>query len=122
MKPLKNLNNVEKGRLLAELFPNETQGMVDALKGAFDYLMDNEYELRQQGDINGLPIDFWYRVAKQVGNAIEIQGNRLAKKPRMFADQLFDGYNALFTVDTLVRYRVACDNKKFQYAVQMLFE
>ena len=122
MKAITQMNNVEKGKLLADLFPEEMEGMVDAIKGAFDYLMDNEAEVRREWDTNLLPTDFWFRTAKQVGNAIELQGARMVKKPRVFADQLFDGYNALFTVDTLVRYRIVSDNKKFQYAIQMLFE
>jgi len=47
MKPLHNLNNVEKGKLLAGLFPQELQGILNSLTQACQFLSDNEEEIRE---------------------------------------------------------------------------
>ncbi|MXN90809.1 hypothetical protein GR160_06180 [Flavobacterium sp. Sd200] len=122
MKALEKLNNVEKGRLLAGWFPELLPELVDTIKGAQEYLAENETEVRQQWDNGFFNVDFWLRLSATVGKIIDLNGKRLAKHPRLFAEELFDGYNALFTIDCIDKYKFAVHNVKFTQAVRLLFD
>jgi hypothetical protein len=122
MKPLQNLNNVEKGKLLAALFPEQMQGILESLQQACQYLTDNEEEIRSTWDNGFIPFEFWYRVAGNVADAIVRNGKGIAKSSSLFADHLFDGHNALFTIDCIIRQAKHNDNDKYRQAVALLFE
>lgn len=122
MEALNRLNNVEKGKLLAGLFPSEMQGLIETIKGMQEYLITNEKEIRSAWDNSFLPAEFWYRIADNVAEAITEYGDKLAKRPRLFADQLFDGYNALFTIDCIIKGKCKSGNAKLKQAVELLFE
>jgi hypothetical protein len=122
MKPLQNLNNVEKGKLLAGLFPNEMQGILDSLQQAHQYIADNEEAIRNGWDSTFFPFAFWYKVAGNVAEALRRNGKSLIKSSSLFADQLFDGYNALFTIDCIIKQASLSENIKYRQAVALLFE
>ncbi|WP_116789535.1 hypothetical protein [Flavobacterium psychrotrophum] len=122
MKALEKLNNVEKGRLLAGWFPELLPELVDTIKGTQQYLATHETEVREQWDNGFFKPNFWLRLAADVGRAIDTNGKKLAKSPRLFADELFDGYNALFTIDCIDKYKFAVQNVKFTQAVRLLFD
>ena len=46
MKPLQSMNNVEKGKLLATLFPEQLKGILDSLTEGYNFLTENEEALR----------------------------------------------------------------------------
>lgn len=122
MKPLQNLSNVEKGKLLAALFPEQVQGILESLQQAYQYLTDNEEAIRS-GWYNGfITFEFWYRVAGNVAEAIRRNGKSLTKSSSLFADYLFDGHNALFTIDCIVKQAKHNENTKYRQAVALLFE
>lgn len=122
MKPLQNLNNVEKGKLLAALFPEQMQGILESLQQAWQYLTDNEDAIRSEWDNSFIPFEFWYRVAGNVADAIVRNGKSLTKSSSLFADHLFDGHNALFTIDCIVKQAKHSENPKYRQAVALLFE
>lgn len=104
MKALHIMTNVEKAQLLAALFPEELPEVLQSIKKRYVYLQAHKQQIRQTWDHGLLPFDFWYQLAENVHGAIEKYNKKLLKSRKLFADQLFDGYNALFTVDCLVRY------------------
>ena len=122
MKPLQNLNNVEKGKLLAALFPEQVQGILDSLQQACQFLTDNEDAIRSSWDNTFVPFEFWYRVAGNVADAIIRNGKSLTKSSSLFADHLFDGHNALFTIDCIIKQAKHNENLKYRQAVALLFE
>lgn len=122
MKPLQNLNNVEKGKLLASLFPAEVHGILDSLQQACRYIADNEDALRESWDSSFFPFDFWYRLAANVSDALHRNGRSLTKSSSLFADHLFDGHNALFTIDCIIKQAQHNGNPKYRQAVALLFE
>lgn len=122
MKPLQNLNNVEKGKLLASLFPEQVQGILESLQQACQYLTDNEDAIRGSWDNGFIPFEFWYRVAGNVADAIVRNGKSLTKSSSLFADHLFDGHNALFTIDCIVKQAKHNESKKYRQAIALLFE
>ena len=122
MKPLQNLNNVEKGKLLAALFPEQVQGILESVQQAWQYLTDNEDAIRSEWDNGFITFEFWYRVAGNVADAIVRNGKSLTKSSSLFADHLFDGHNALFTIDCVVKQAKHSENLKYRQAVALLFE
>ncbi len=122
MKPLQNLNNVEKGKLLASLFPAELQGILDSLQQACQYLTDNEQAIHEVWDNGFFPFTFWQRIAANIAEALRKYDSRLTKSSNLFADQLFDGYNALFTIDCIIKQAKHSENTKYRQAVALLFE
>jgi hypothetical protein len=122
MKPLQNLNNVEKGKLLAGLFPYELQGILDSLQRACQYLTDNEEGIHEGWDNGFFPFAFWQRIAANVEEVLRKYDNRLTKSSSLFADQLFDSYNALFTIDCIIKQAKHSENPKYRQAVALLFE
>lgn len=123
MKTLHTMSNVEKAMLLAALFPEELPEVLQAIKKRHTYLQMHKQQIRQTWDHELLPFDFWYGLAENVHNAIEKYDKKLLKSRRLFADQLFDGYNALFTVDCLVRYAgQGKTTSRFKLAILVLFD
>lgn len=122
MKALDKLTNVEKGRLLAGWFPDLLPELVDTIKGAQHYLTANEQEVRETWDNRFFNVEFWLRLSSDVGKVISQHGTKLGKHPRVFAEELFDWYNALFTIDCIDKYKFAVHNVKFVQAVRLLFD
>ncbi|WP_418501774.1 hypothetical protein [Flagellimonas sp.] len=122
MKSLKHRNNVEKAQLLAGLFPEEMPGILSDIAVRAQYLKEHREDLQKTWDNGLLTFPFWEDLAQRVEQAMEKYQSRLLERPRLFADQLFDGYNALFTIDCIVKYAEAGNGSKpFRLAVDMLF-
>lgn len=125
MKPLQSMNNVEKGKLLAALFPEQLKGILDSLTEGYDFLTQNEEALRSTWGNDLLNFDFWYRQAAEVANTVKRHSRALTKSSSLFADQLFDGYNAIYTIDCIVKQAASLpplpENKRYGLAVQLLF-
>lgn len=125
MKPLQNMNNVEKGKLLATLFPEQLKGILDSLTGGYNFLTENEEALRSTWGNELLTFDFWYRQAAEVADTVKRHNRALTNSSSLFADQLFDGYHALFTIDCIVKQAASLpplpENKRYELAVQLLF-
>lgn len=116
------MDNVERARLLAGLFPQELPGILTDIGQRVDYLQTHREEIERTWDNGLLTFAFWSDLAQRVGEILEKYQSRLLERPRLFADQLFDGYNALFTVDCIVKYAEAGNGSKpFRLAVDMLF-
>ncbi|WP_159798906.1 hypothetical protein [Flavobacterium sp. MK4S-17] len=125
MKPLQSMNNVDKGKLLATLFPEQVQGILDSLTAAHSFLNENEETLRSTWENTLLPLDFWLQLAEQAREIINHYGQKLAKSTSLFSDQLFDGYIAIFTIDCIVKHAASVpplpENSRYRLAVQLLF-
>ncbi len=103
MKTRHNLNNVERGKLLADLFPDELQGILDAIPLIYETLSRNKADIAGQWNNPLITFDSWFRLATGVNTVITEQGSKLLKSKR-FSDELFDGYYAFFTIDCMVKY------------------
>lgn len=120
------MNNVDKGKLLATLFPEQVQRILDSLTAAHAFLNENEETLRSTWENTLLPFDFWMQLAEQVQSIIRNYGQKLTKSTSLFSDQLFDGYLAILTIDCIVKQAAALpplpENRRYGLAVQMLFD
>jgi hypothetical protein len=122
MKALHEMNNVDKGYLLAQLFPQEMENIVAALQRKCEFLKTNEAKIKETWDNGFISFDMWQSLANHIEGTIKTYKNNLHRSPRVFSDQLFDGYLAIFTNDCIVKYAAAgSKNPKFSIAVALLF-
>ena len=122
MRSLEQLTNLDKARFLHELFPDEVAAVLQYTKEMCS-LIDKDKDIIQADWKNGLlTADFWFTLSNNANRSIEKYDNKLKKSSRLFADQLFDGYAALFAVECIVKYASQrSDNKKFIKTVEILF-
>lgn len=123
MKPLENLTNVEKARLLHELFPQEIPALLDFIFDMCLTIQEDEQLLRRKWDNGLLTVEAWLSFAEEVRIKIDRYKNKLHTQSRLFSDQLFDGYAALYTVHCMVSYTKVkkLGNPKFTLAIDLLF-
>lgn len=123
MKALKDMNNLEKAHLLAKLFPENLKELTLFVQQQTEYFKDKETYFRSiWAERSLLTADFWYMLVENVHRAIRSDAASLHKSSRVFADQLFDGYNAIFLIHCLVEYteQVKTD-PKLNEAIRFLF-
>lgn len=115
------MNNVEKGKLLADLFPDELENIIKKLEENYCFLQEKKEEIFKKWKNDLITAHTWYQLAEFVNNAISKEQKRLLKS-RRFADQLFDGYLALYTIDCIVKYAQSEKmDTKFYHLVSALF-
>ncbi len=123
MQPLKLLNNVQKARLLHSLLINEIPEFLGYLKELTETVLNDRERIAAEWKDQLFSVDFWFELAEQVHRVMTKYPKDLYKSANVFADQLFDGYTAIFTAHALVQY-VANDRHKepkFKPAVELLF-
>lgn len=117
------MNNVEKAKLLHELLPAEIPAFLQFTEGMCHTIREEEATQRANWQDGFLSFDFWLQLIGQTEKTIEKYGMQLHKNSRLFADQLFEGYMALFLVHCLTVYTTIkkLPNRKFSAAVDLLF-
>ncbi|WP_066759904.1 hypothetical protein [Chryseobacterium glaciei] len=122
MKPLERMNNVEKGKFFADLLPEELPNITGFIEQEIQRFLSDEQPIRNSWTGTLITADFWYSLVQDVEKAIKQYGSRLHKNHRWFADQLFDSYNALFTIHCLVEYATTAEcNHKLKQGIHFLF-
>lgn len=123
MKPLDNLINVEKAKLLHELFPQEILALLEYTDNMCLTIQEDEQLIRSQWENGLLTVGAWLSFVEEVRNKINKYGTRLHTHSRLFADQLFDGYVALYMVHCMTLYTTVRkhSNPKFTLAIDLLF-
>ncbi|ANF50285.1 hypothetical protein A0O34_07040 [Chryseobacterium glaciei] len=122
MKALERMNNVEKGKFLADLLPEELPNITRFIEQEIQGFMKSEDHNKSIWKGTLITADFWYSLVRNVEKAIQKCGSRLHKNHRWFADQLFDGYNALFTIHCLIEYATKAEcNHKLKQGIHFLF-
>lgn len=123
MKTLHNLNNVERAKLLFDLLPADIPAFIDFTKSLAERVKENPDALREKWQTPLLSIEMWVRLAHAVYDAIEKYGSKLSRSGRLFSDQLFDGYIALFSVHCLQQFvqHTELKGRRFKTAVELFF-
>ena len=123
MKALHNFNNVEKAKLLHALFIHEIPGFLTYAQELSAYMKDHPDEVRKVWKNQLFGIDFWFQLAEEADRKIKKYGRELHKSGNLFADQLFDGYGALYLHHCLTNYtgQGKHSDPKFKTAVDLLF-
>ena len=121
MKSLDKLNNVERARLLFDLFPDEKPAYIKFMDAAVQKIMSDEKELRENWEGKLITVDFWLRLAKTAENKINKYGSKLKASNRLFGDQFFDGYNAMLASHCLHQFKKITSNQRFIKAIDVFF-
>ena len=124
MKPLESLSNVEKGKLLHGLFPQEIPPFLEFAEKLCDTIREDEANQKAQWKNGLISFDFWISLITQTQRKIEQYGIRLHQSSKLFSDQLFDGHLAMFQCHALFLYTHTRQhpNTKFTAAIELFFK
>jgi hypothetical protein len=123
MKTLTEMNNVERAYLLAKLFPDDLKVLTLFIGSEIErFRIKEEYFRSIWADQTIITVDFWYSLINNTERVITINKTRLYRNPKTFAQQLFDGYNAIFAINSLIEYTETAEcNPKLKEAVYLFF-
>ena len=123
MKPIERLNNVERAKLLHDLFPAEIPAFLKFVTGMCATLKEQEAADREHWQNGLFTFDFWMQLVNQAETVLLKYGDQLGKSSRLFSEQLFDGYLAMYLAHCLSIYtsQQALANEKFVKMVDILF-
>ena len=121
MKALHNFNNVEKAKLLHALFIHEIPGFLTYTQELCAYMKDHPDEVRKVWKDQLFGVDFWFDLSAEADRKIKRYGKQLDKSGNLFAEQLFDGYGALYLNHCLLTYteKGRHQDPKFRTAVDL---
>jgi hypothetical protein len=123
MKPLIKLTNVERAKLLFELFPEEIPPFITFTKSFTQSIINSPEQLKDKTIDQVHTTEFWQELVNNANRRLDHYGNKLAKKSGLFSEQLFDGYNSIYGGYCLHQYiiREESINRKFRTAVMLFF-
>jgi hypothetical protein len=123
MQPLKLMTNVQKARLLHSLLNNEIPGFLGYLYELTETVLNDRERITAEWKDQLFSVDFWFELAEEVQKVMAKYPKELFRSSAVFADQLFDGYTAIFTAHALTQYVANSRNTdpKFKPAVDLLF-
>nr|WP_068890351.1 hypothetical protein [Pedobacter panaciterrae] len=124
MKALNEFTNVDKGRLIHQLFPNEMPAMIDFIKGMCVSIQSNEAESRKAFGESLFSFEFWLWLLRRVEIIIDAKKGLLLRSDKVFAEQLFEDYLACFTIHCILVYTDQFEHPdpKFTKAIDLLFK
>ncbi len=116
------MNNLDRAYLLANLFPEELQPFTEFIKKEAERYTEKKEFVYSRWTDGLITADFWYRLVENCKRICTNNKTRLYRNPKVFRDQLFDGYDALFSINALISFteQAQC-SKKLKYAIYMLF-
>jgi hypothetical protein len=123
MKALSAMNNVERAKLLFDLFPQEKTPFVDFEKKLIDHLVKNSQTIREKWEDGMFSFEFWVNQANGAGARITSSRSKMTKNSQILATELFDDMRALFSAHCLQQYTLSMvpKNKHFILAVKAIF-
>lgn len=123
MQTLHNLNNIQRAKLLFDLLPADIPAFIEFTKSLAERVTENPDALREKWQTPLLNVEMWVRLSRAVYDVIEKYDIKLSKSGRLFSDQLFDGYLALFSVHCLQQFVEHAELKepRFKTAVALFF-
>ncbi|MBS1532552.1 MAG: hypothetical protein JSU01_19770 [Bacteroidetes bacterium] len=123
MKPIDDLNNVAKAKLLHELFPQEIPAFIQFVENMCLTIQEEADRQRTQWNNGLFTFDFWLSLVAEAQRKIQRYQAKLPHNASLFADQLFDGYLSVFLIHCLTLYTTVQQhpNRQFVLAVELLF-
>jgi hypothetical protein len=123
MIPLRALNNVQKAKILHALLYHEIPAFLTHVKDLSQYIRENPEEVRKVWVNQLFGVDFWFELAADAERKLKKYGRQLERSSAVFADQLFDGYGAIYLNHCLTTYveKAKFSDPKFKSAVDLFF-
>lgn len=123
MKALEEMNNVEKAYILAKLFSKNLKKLSLFIQQETERFRENEEYMRGiWADNTLITADFWFGLVDNTEQILKRYNVMLHRSPRVFSDQLFDGYNSIFITNCLIEFteKQECETKLKQ-AIHLFF-
>ncbi|MBC9909130.1 hypothetical protein [Chitinophaga varians] len=120
MKNLDNLTDIQKGKILHQLFPNEIPYLLSYIKRSTqNFHISASPFLSDRGCAEPDFQAILYSLYREIAEC----GFKLERSSRVFSESLFDENHFLVMSDLIIRYRHTnlCANKKFLCAIDLLF-
>lgn len=122
MKSLNKLTPEEKAELLFELFPEELPGLIEFSKELTQSIIDHPEKMKTSLNLlHSTP--FWFDLVNKAKGKFETLGSSLAETRMSFSNELFSGYDYIYTSYCLHQYMVKekYTNRKFKEALMLFF-
>lgn len=117
------MSSKDKARLLHELFPEHMQELIRFIEAVCLTIIEDEQLLRIRWQYQTVDFDRWLTLAQIIFARIAQNGEGITTEPELFAQRLFSGDFAVFTIDCIQSYtkvRKHPDNK-FTQATDFFF-
>ncbi len=122
MKTIDQLFNVEKAKVMFDLFRNEIPEFLEYTEAIANKVVNDKEELLANWNNPFLSYHQWLQLAERVNGVIKKYGKNLTKSGNLFADQLFDGYLAIFSNHCLEQYGInKAQSPKFKLAINLFY-
>ncbi|MDB5118358.1 MAG: hypothetical protein JWQ79_3850 [Mucilaginibacter sp.] len=122
MKTIDQLMNVDKAKIMFDLFRNEISEFLKYAQAIADKVTNDKEKLLANWTNPFLSYHQWLQLAERVNGVIKKYGKNLAKSGNLFADQLFDGYLAIFSNHCLEQYSInKARSPKFKLAISLFY-
>lgn len=121
MKTIQQLMNVDKAKIMFDLFRDEIPEFLEYTKALAEKVASDKEELITNWNNPFLSYHQWLQLAEYVADAIKKYGKNLTKSGNLFTDQLFDGYLAIFTNHCLEQYANKAQSPKFKLAIDLFY-
>lgn len=123
MKPLNNFTNIDKAKLLHELFPDQIPLILDNILAVCEDLQTNREAYAAQWQPGFFTFENWLMLAQQAEKLIKRNRKDLHRSSKIFSEQLFNiyDYTFLFFNDRICRYADVTDNGKLKLAILLLY-
>ena len=122
MKTLNKMDNIDRAYLLAKLFPEGLEELTEFIKKEADFFNKHRSQIEKQWTEQHITVNQWFEYIANFERRYAKNGTRLYRNKRTFRDQLFDGYDALFTIHATIHFteQIEC-SQEMKYAIYMLF-
>lgn len=122
MKTLDILTNTDKARIMHDLFNDEIPAFLEYAQMMADRVANDEEELKANWNNPFLTYHQWRLLADQVKFLIRKYGKTLEKSGKVFAEQLFGGYTAIFSNHCIEQFgNHKAQSPKFKQAVALFY-
>jgi len=123
MKALQNFENIDKLKLLHDLFPQEIPILLDGIVEFCKEFKENNEAHAENWNDGFMPIGYWLSLSDETEKLIKKYRFNMLRSSRVFADQLSFTYAVLFVNDRIIKHADNISpNVKFKLAVELLFK
>ncbi|MDR6941395.1 hypothetical protein [Mucilaginibacter pocheonensis] len=122
MKTIEQLTNVEKAKIIFDLFKSEIPAFLEYAQAIADKVSNTQEELIPNWNNPFLSYHQWLSLATTVNDTVSRKRNSLVKSANVFAEQLFAGYLAIFSNHCLEQYGLhKAQSAKFARAISLFY-
>lgn len=122
MKTIEQLTNVDKAKIMFDLFRNEIPEFLEYVVFMADKVINDKDELIANWNNPFLNYHQWLSLSEQVSATVKRFSKSLSKSSNVFAEQLFGGYSALFSNHCLEQYGFhRAESSRFGQAISLFY-